>query len=84
MGQIWTKYLALVDISNKFLSAEILSTYENILQECLIFSLIKRAKYRALPKSCCKKTLLLLTRLQGYATFSNSALVFDVKKFLLL
>ena len=72
MGQIWTKYLALVDISNKFLSAEILSTYENIFQECLIFSLMKRAKYRGLPKSRCKKNLLVLTKLQGYATFSKS------------
>ena len=46
--------------------------YDNILQWFQNFLLKKGAKYRGLPKTLCEQNLSLVTRLQGYATFSYS------------
>ena len=52
--------------------------YDNILQWFQNFLFKKGAKYRGLPKTLCKQNLSLVTRLQGYTTFSFSGYDIDL------
>ena len=64
--KIFSRYIEQISFCRYF------SPFDNILQQFQNFLFKKRATQRGLPKTLCKQNLSVVTRLQGYATFSYS------------